>query len=48
MGRVCGKNAALKIMSDMNQNLKRKYIKKNVDYKKALRGENIDEPQNFF
>ena len=32
----------------MNQNLKRKFIKKNVDYKKVLRGEDVDEPKNFF
>jgi hypothetical protein len=31
----------------MNQNLKRKYIKKCLDYKRVLRGEEIDEPQNF-
>lgn len=35
-------------MQDLNQNLKRKYIKKNVDYKKVLRGEFVDAPQNFF
>ncbi|CDW82632.1 UNKNOWN [Stylonychia lemnae] len=46
--KIDGKKAQLKIMSDMNQSLKRKYIKKNVDYKKALRGENVDEPKNFF
>ena len=35
-------------MTDMNQNLKRKYIKKSLDYKRVLRGENAEEPKNFF
>lgn len=43
-----GKETTLKIMSDMNQNLKRKYIKKNIEYKKACKGEAIEEPRNFF
>ncbi len=32
----------------MNQNLKRKFVKKNLDLKRVHRGEEIDEPKNFF
>ena len=48
LNKIDGKRAALKIMSDMNQSLKRKYIKKNLDYRKVIKGEEIDEPTNFF
>jgi hypothetical protein len=34
-------------MSDMNNNLKKKYIKKNLDYKKVSKGEIVEVP-NFF
>jgi hypothetical protein len=34
----------VKEQGDQNQALKRKYIKKQVDYKRVLRGEAIDEP----
>jgi hypothetical protein len=48
MSKLEGKETTFRIMSDMNQNLKRKYIKKNVEYKKVLKGEAIEEPRNFF
>ena len=47
-GKVEGKEVAMKIMSDLNQNLKRKYIKKQLSYKKVCRGEHVDEANNFF
>jgi len=45
--KVAAKRTAVKEQGDQNQALKRKYIKKQVDYKRVLRGEEIDEPQNF-
>ena len=45
--KVAGRRTAVKEQGDQNQALKRKYIKKQVDYKRVLRGEEIDEPQNF-
>ena len=35
-------------MGDMNQSLKRKYIKKQGDLKKVMRGEELEETKNFF
>ncbi len=48
MEKIDGKKAAIKILSDLNQNSKKKFIKKNLDYRKVLRGEEVDEPSNFF
>lgn len=48
LSKIEGKKVQLKIITDMNQNLKRKYIRKNADYRRALKGEAIDEPKNFF
>ena len=42
IAKIDGKETTLKIMSDMNHNLKRKYIKKNVDYKRVCKGECIN------
>jgi hypothetical protein len=44
---VRARREALKEQEDNNQANKRKYIKKCLDYKRVLRGEEIEEPQNF-
>lgn len=45
--KVEGKRVALRILEDQNQALKRKYIKKQLDYKRVCRGKEIEEPNNF-
>lgn len=41
------KRVAVRILEDQNQALKRKYIKKQLDYKRVCRGKEIEEPNNF-
>jgi hypothetical protein len=45
--KVDSKRASVKAISDTNHNLKRKYIKKQLDYKRVLKGEPLEEPTNF-
>jgi len=44
---VESKRTSVKTLSDTNHNLKRKYIKKQLDYKRVQRGEPLEEPTNF-
>jgi|LauGreDrversion4_2_1035121.scaffolds.fasta_scaffold125338_4 hypothetical protein len=45
--KIDSKRVAVKILEDQNQNIKRKYIKKQLDFKRVCKGREIEEPNNF-
>lgn len=47
MEKIENKRVAVQILEDTNQSLKRKYIKKQLDFKRVCKGHPIEEPNNF-
>ena len=47
VSKIATRGQEVKTQWDLNQQLKRKYIKKQTDYKRVLKGEPLEEPTNL-